>query len=97
MSSSKIFSVYIVTNEAHSVLYTGITNNLTRRIFEHRQKLVPGFTARYNLAKLVYYETFPSPLEAIAAEKRIKGWTRKKKIELIRRVNPEINDLADDL
>lgn len=73
--------------------YTGVTNDLTRRISQHKQKLIPGFTSKYNVTQLVYYEVFSSPREAITAEKKIKGWTRKKKIDLIRSVNPEFKDL----
>lgn len=72
------YFVYIITNVYNTVLYTGMTNNLERRMYEHAQKLVPGFTSKYNVNKLVYYESFPSPQEAITAEKRIKGWIRKK-------------------
>lgn len=74
-------------------MYTGVTNNLEKRMFEHREKLISGFTAKYNVEKLVYYETFPKPEEAIAAEKRIKGWVRRKKIDLIRSINPKFKDL----
>lgn len=87
------YYVYIATNKRNTVLYTGVTNNLSRRISEHKQKLVPGFTAKYNVTKLVYYETFFVPEEAIAAEKKIKGWTRQKKVDLIRSINPNFLDL----
>lgn len=87
------YYVYIATNSRNTVLYTGVTNDLTRRISEHKQKLIPGFTTKYNVIKLVYYEVFSSPEEAIAAEKKIKGWTRNKKIDLIRSTNPEFKDL----
>ncbi len=89
----KIYYVYIATNNRNTVLYTGVTNDLNRRIFEHKNKLVKGFTSQYNVTKLVYYETFNSPEEAIVAEKKIKGWTRNKKISLIKNVNPEFRDL----
>lgn len=87
------YYVYIATNKANTVLYTGVTNNLERRMFEHREKLIPGFTAKYNMSKLVYYEIFPRAEEAIAAEKKIKGWVRRKKIALIEGVNPKWDDL----
>jgi len=89
----KQYSVYIATNYTNTVLYTGVTNELTRRMYQHEQKLVPGFTSRYNVNKLVYYEHFPTAIEAIAAEKKIKGWTRVKKISLIKEKNPEFKNL----
>jgi putative endonuclease len=76
------------------VLYTGVTGNLRRRVFEHKNKLHPGFTARYNLTRLVYYEMFFYPDAAIAREKEIKGWRRGKKIKLIESMNPHWSDLA---
>ncbi|MBI5420774.1 MAG: GIY-YIG nuclease family protein [Parcubacteria group bacterium] len=84
---------YIAMNKGGSVLYTGVTNNLERRMYEHTHKLVSGFTAQYNVNKLVYYELFNSPEEAIVAEKKTKGWLRKRKIELIQQINPEMKDL----
>lgn len=90
------YYVYIATNKRNNVLYTGVTNNLQRRIYEHRNKLIAGFTARYNVSKLLYYEIFPTAYEAIGAEKRIKGWTRKKKIDLILEKNPLFDDLMDE-
>ena len=89
----KHYYVYILTNKTNRVLYIGITNNLVRRVWEHKEKLVPGFTAKYKVTKLVYYEVFNSPEEAIAREKQLKGWLRSKKIELINRFNPEWRDL----
>ncbi len=77
-------------------LYTGMTNNLERRVAEHKTKSIEGFTKKYNITKLVYYEEFDAPLEAIAREKQIKGWLRRKKIELIETQNPDWNDLAAD-
>ncbi|RYX82632.1 GIY-YIG nuclease family protein [bacterium] len=87
------FYVYIVSNESRT-LYIGVTNNLERRISEHKRKLVPGFTARYNVSKLVYYANFPSAEEAITYEKTLKGWLRAKKIALIEQENPKWSDLA---
>lgn len=87
------YFVYIATNKINTVLYTGITNNLERRIYEHRNKLVKGFSSRYNVNKLVFYEIFSSPQEAIAAEKKIKGWKREKKINLIKNKNPDFKNL----
>jgi len=76
-------------------LYTGITGNLTRRVWEHKNKIVDGFTSRYNLTRLVYYECFFYPDAAINREKEIKGWRRSKKIKLIESTNPHWNDLAE--
>lgn len=87
------FYVYIAANQSNTVLYTGVTNNLQRRISEHKNKLIPGFTSKYNVNKIVWYEVFPNPEEAISAEKKIKGWLRSKKIELIKKSNPEFKDL----
>jgi putative endonuclease len=79
-----------------AVLYTGITGNLTRRVWQHKIKLAPGFTSRYNLTWLVYYERFFYPDAAINREKEIKGWRRSKKINLIESMNPRWDDLAKD-
>ncbi len=89
----KQYYVYIATNFKNTVLYTGVTDNLERRMYQHRNKLMVGFSSKYNINKLVYYEAFSSPGEAIAAEKRIKGWTRAKKIKLIKSINPNFDDL----
>ncbi len=91
------FYVYIMTNNSSTVLYTGITNNITRRVQEHKEGINPGFTAKYRVSKLVYCETFPTAETAILREKRIKGGSRKKKEELIDSLNPEWRDLSDDL
>ena len=93
----KYYYVYIMTNKWNTTLYTGVTNNLAKRAWDHKQKLVKGFTSKYNLNKLVYYEIFTNIEEAIAREKQIKGGSRKKKIELIEKDNPEWRDLSDDL
>ncbi|MGH9539354.1 MAG: GIY-YIG nuclease family protein [Terriglobales bacterium] len=91
----KHFYVYIMTNgpRAH-VLYTGVTGNLRRRVFEHKSKVHPSFTSRYNLTRLAYHEMFVYPAEAIAREKEIKGWRRSKKLALIESMNPHWHDLA---
>lgn len=86
--------MYILTNKS-ATLYVGVTNNLERRILEHRSGAVKGFTSRYRIGKLVYYEVTSSPLEAIAREKQIKGWTRAKKVELIKSVNPAWRELSE--
>ena len=84
-----------MTNKSRT-LYTGVTNNLERRVYEHKHKLVPGFTSKYNITKLVYYEAGDDINIAIAREKQIKGWLRAKKIALIESVNPEWEDLSED-
>ena len=84
--------VYIITNKSFT-LYVGVTNNLPRRVYEHKNKLVKGFTEKYNIDKLVWYEIFNNPVDAIAAEKKIKGWTRIKKIALIKSKNPKFEEL----
>ena len=89
--------VYILTNKYNKVLYIGVTADLRKRIWEHREKLVDGFTKRYNVTKLVYYEMFSDIRDAIAREKQIKAGSRQKKIDLIIRMNPEWRDLYDDL
>ena len=95
MRTPKHFYVYILTNRPRShILYTGITSNLTRRVFEHKHKLTPGFTSRYNLTRLVYYEVFAYPTDAISREKQIKAWRRSKKIALIEGTNPHWHDLG---
>jgi len=86
-----------MTNKYNKVLYTGVTNNLLRRVYEHREKLIEGFTSRYNVTKLVYFENHVDPLSAIQREKQIKGGSRKKKIQLIERKNPNWHDLYPDL
>jgi putative endonuclease len=97
MHRPKQFFVYIVTNRPGSAtLYVGITNDLIRRAWEHKSKVAPGFTQRYNLTRLVYYEKFFYPDAAIAREKEIKGWRREKKIRLINSMNPRWDDLAKD-
>jgi len=89
--------VYIMTNKWNSVLYTGVTNDLARRTREHREKLVPGFTTRYNVTKLVYYEPFESIEDAILREKQIKGGSREDKVELVTQMNPHWDDLWNGL
>jgi putative endonuclease len=90
----KSYYVYILTNKHNNVLYTGVTNNLTRRVYEHRQKLVPGFTQKYNSTKLVYFEETNDVLSAIAREKQLKKWRREWKKNLITGFNPNLDDLA---
>jgi putative endonuclease len=87
-------SVYIMTGKTR-VLYTGVTNDLVRRVSEHKLKLFAGFTRKYNLTRLVYYETFADISNAIAREKQIKGWTRAKRVALIESINPEWADPSE--
>jgi len=92
----KRFYVYIMTNRPGSaVLYIGITGDLVLRVWQHKNKVNRGFSSRYNLTRLVYYETFFYPDAAIAREKEIKGWRRSKKIKLIEATNPQWDDLAE--
>ena len=93
----KIPCVYILSNPRNTVLYTGVTSNLKNRIWQHKQKLVPGFTSRYNCRKLIYFEVFEEMTDAIAREKQIKGGSRKKKEQLINSINPEWKDLYDEI
>ena len=91
----KQYYVYIMTSNS-GTLYTGMTNDLQRRVYQHKQKLIPGFTYRYNVNRLVYFEVFNEPQQAIAREKQIKGWLRHKKIALIEEQNPTWCDLSED-
>jgi putative endonuclease len=96
LRTPKKFYVYIMTNRPRSrVLYTGVTGDLSHRVFQHKNKLVPGFTRRYNLTRLAYYEYFFYPDAAIDREKEIKGWRRSKKIRLVESMNPHWEDLAE--
>jgi len=89
------YYVYIMTNRSRT-LYTGMTNNIKKRVFEHKNKLNESFTKKYNITLLVYVETFRDVNSAIAREKVIKGWLRKKKVALIEKQNPEWNDLSEN-
>jgi putative endonuclease len=91
------YYVYIMTNKLNTVLYTGVTNDLKRRCFEHKEKLVQGFTSKYNIGKLVYYEIFEDPENAITREKQIKGGSRGKKVMLVDGMNPAWKDLYDEI
>ena len=93
----KQYCVYIITNQNHTVLYTGITNDLKRRIYEHKEKLVKGFSTKYNLDKLVYFQITEDVVSAITREKQIKGGSRKKKVEIINRLNPDWIDLYKNI
>ena len=97
MRGQRQFYVYIMTNGPRgATLYVGITGDLVRRVWEHKSKVIPGFTSRYNVTSLVYYECFVYPETAIAREKEIKGWRRSKKILLIEAMNPRWEDLSRD-
>ncbi len=91
----KSFFVYIMTNRSKT-LYVGVTSNITKRVYEHKNKLVPGFTRKYNITELVYYEETRDAMEAITREKQLKGWLRCKKIALIESMNPAWQDLSKD-
>ena len=90
---TKNYYVYIMSNKYNTVFYVGITNDLKRRIYEHREKLVEGFTRRYNLVKLLYYEIYQDSYTAISREKQIKGGSRQDKIDLIEKTNKDWKDL----
>jgi putative endonuclease len=92
----KEYYVYIITNRKNGTLYTGMTNDIERRVYEHKHKLNPGFASKYHCTKLVYFDSYPSVVEAIAREKQIKGWLRSKKIALIESMNPDWKDLSED-
>lgn len=91
--SDKKGYIYILTNASDKILYVGITSDLIKRIYEHKKKLVEGFSQKYNLTKLVYYEICDDIYSAISREKQIKGWIRSKKIDLIQKLNPTWADL----
>ncbi len=88
------YFIYILSNKHHSTLYIGVTNDLQRRLYEHRTGETPGFTADYCLSELLYFESYPDPVAAIAREKQLKGWRREKKVALIEKGNPRWADLA---
>jgi len=91
------YYIYIMSNKHHTALYTGVTNELKRRVYEHKQKMADGFTRKYNITKLVYYEVYKDPINAISREKQIKGGSRQKKIELINSTNRHWADLYEEL
>ena len=94
---SENYYVYFITNKPNGILYTGVTNNLARRIFEHKNKIYKGFTEKHGLDRLVYYEVYDTPETAIQAEKRIKKWNRAWKVRRILTKNPNWDDLYEDL
>lgn len=89
--------IYILTNKNNTVLYTGVSSNIKQRIYDHKTKKHPGFTKKYNVDKLVYYERYNRIEEAIKREKQVKGWIRKRKEELINSINPNWEDLSENL
>ena len=89
--------LYILTNKTNNLLYIGVSGNIKARLFQHRKHLVEGFTDKYNITKVVYIEKFDVMINAIEREKQLKGWTRQKKIELIKTCNPNFNDLYEDI
>ena len=91
----KQFFVYIMTNKTNAVLYTGVTNSLKGRVYEHKEKLIEGFTKKYDITKLVYNEKFDNAYNAIAGEKQIKAGSRQKKIDLVNSMNPKWDDLYE--
>jgi len=93
----RLYCVYIMTNARHTVLYTGVTNDLKRRVWEHKEKVVEGFTKKYNVCYLVYYEVAEDVMSAISREKQIKAGSRQKKIGLINSMNSEWRDLYAEL
>ena len=90
-----MYYVYIITNKSKTVLYTGVTNNIERRMYEHKNKQIEGFTKRYNVNQLVYYESYSDVNYAISREKQIKNLLRRKKEELINSMNPNWDDLME--
>jgi putative endonuclease len=92
----KKYYVYIMTNQHNTVLYTGVTNDLWKRVSQHKLKLLPGFTSKYNINKLVYYEMFDDVNAAIAREKQIKAGSRLKKVDLLSAMNPEWKELCQE-
>ncbi len=94
MYMTRTYYVYLLTNWNNKVMYVGVTNNLKRRIYEHKNKLIKGFTEKYNLNKLVFFEETQDVTSAIAREKEIKKWRREKKNQLVNRMNPNWKDLS---
>ena len=95
--SSMAYFVYLLTSRKHGTLYLGVTNDLVRRVFEHKSEAVPGFTARYRVDRLVWFECYDDPRTAIAREKELKKWRRDWKIRLIEESNPEWVDLYEGI
>lgn len=94
MRNLNSYHVYIITNKLNTVFYTGITSNLARRIYEHKNKLIDGFTKKYNVYKLVYFEEYSDVRDALNREKQVKDYRREKKIALIKKQNTELEELS---
>ncbi|MGN0560484.1 MAG: GIY-YIG nuclease family protein, partial [Candidatus Fimenecus sp.] len=92
-----MYYVYILTNKTDKVMYIGVTNDIVRRVYEHRNHMIDGFTAKYNVTKLVYVESAPDVRDAIQREKQLKGWTRAKKNALVETVNPKWEDMWETI
>lgn len=92
----KLSFVYMMGSASRRALYTGVTSDLSKRVYEHKNNLIEGFTSKYKCHRLVYFETSSSVVDAIAREKEIKGWRREKKVTLVESINPEWKDLAAD-
>ena len=97
MITNKQYYVYLISNKNNTTIYTGITSDLKRRIWEHKNSITKGFSSKYNLHKLLYYEIYNDPENAIIREKQIKSGRREKKIKLIESINPKWIDLYDNL
>ena len=93
----RYFYIYIMSNKNNTVLYTGVTNDLRRRVYEHKDQMIEGFTKKYHITKLVYYEILRDAETAITREKQIKGGSRQKKVGLIEGINPQWKDLYEEL
>ena len=91
-----MFHVYIISNNFRNVLYIGVTRNIERRLYEHKNKLIDGFSKKFYLNVLLFYETTEYALDEIAREKQLKKWKRKKKFDLIKSLNPDLKDLSED-
>ncbi len=91
--NQKYYYIYILTNKLHTVLYIGMTSNISRRMYEHQNKLVPGFTAKYNVTKLIYITGTSDAYAAVSYERKLKGWSRAKKLKLIELHNPNWDDI----
>jgi putative endonuclease len=94
---SRLFYVYLLASRKQGTLYLGVTKDLIRRIYQHREKLTPGFSSQYDIRRLVWFETYDDPVNAIEREKEIKKWRRSWKIDLIEKENPEWKDLYPDI
>lgn len=93
----KQFYIYILSNHSRTVLYTGITSNLVKRVYQHKNELAEGFTKKYKVHDLVYFETYDDPTSAIEREKQIKNYSRKRKEQIILKFNPEVKDLYSQI